>query len=128
MAWYLDTSAFLKLLTVESESDAMRQWFLAHYAICSSQLLRTEVHRAARRLNIIDDDVETALECVSLILPSVSTFYTAGHLLPPSLRSLDALHVATALELGDDLEGMVAYDEHLISASLGAQLTVITPT
>lgn len=127
MAWYLDTSAFLKLLTAEDESDAMRKWFVAHDSLWSSQLLRTEAVRAASRLGISHDDVETALESVSLILPNVATFYAAGHLLPQSLRSLDALHLATALEIGDDLEGVVAYDERLISASRAASLVVVTP-
>jgi hypothetical protein len=128
MAWYLDTSAFLKLLTAESESEAMREWFVAHDSIWSSQLLRTEAVRAASRLGISSDDVEAALESISLILPSVTTFYTAGHLMPHSLRSLDALHLATALEIGDDLEGVVAYDERLISATREASLMVVTPT
>jgi predicted nucleic acid-binding protein len=127
MAWYLDTSAFLKLLTVENESVAMREWAIAHDSLWSSQLLRTEAVRAASRLGISSDVVETALESVSLILPSVATFYTAGHLLPHSLRSLDALHLATALEIGVDLEGVVTYDERLISASREASLMVVTP-
>jgi hypothetical protein len=128
MVWYLDTSAFLKLLTTEKESLAMREWFATHDSVWSSQLLRTEAVRAASRLGISSDDVETALESVSLILPSVTTFYTAGHLLPHSLRSLDALHLATAMEIGDDLEGVVAYDDRLIRASLEASLVVVTPS
>jgi hypothetical protein len=128
MAWYLDTSAFLKLLTTEKESLAMREWFGAHDSLWSSQLLRTEAVRAASRLGISNDDVETALESVSLIVPSVTTFYTAGHLMPYSLRSLDALHLATALEIGDDLEGIVTYDERLISASRENSLVILTPT
>jgi len=128
MAWYLDTSAFLKLITAENESVAMREWCSTHDSIWSSQLLRTEAIRAASRLGISSDDVETALETVSLITPSVATFYSAGHLMPHTLRSLDALHLATALEIGDDLEGVVAYDERLISASREASLVVVTPT
>ena len=127
MAWYLDTSAFLKLLAEENDSAAMREWAVLHDSLWSSQLLRTEAVRAASHLGISDDDVETALESVSLILPSVATFYTAGHLAPHSLRSLDALHLATALEMGDDLEGIVAYDERLISASRSASLEVVSP-
>ena len=127
MAWYLDTSAFLKLLAEENDSAAMREWAVLHDSLWSSQLLRTEAVRAASHLGISDDDVETALESVSLILPSVATFYTAGHLAPHSLRSLDALHLATALEMGDDLEGIVAYDERLITASRDASLVVVSP-
>ncbi len=127
MAWYLDTSAFLKLLVNENESAAMRDWAVHHDSLWSSQLLRTEAVRAASRLGISSEDVEIALESVSLIMPSVATFYTAGHLAPHSLRSLDAIHLATALEMGDDLEGMVTYDERLIDASRDASIVVASP-
>ena len=127
MAWYLDTSAFLKLLVEEQGSAAMRQWAHFHESLWSSQLLRTEALRAASRLDISDDAVEIALESVSLIMPSVATFYTTGHLAPHSLRSLDALHLATALEMGNDLEGIVSYDDRLIAASRDASLVVVSP-
>ncbi len=127
MAWYLDTSAFLKLLVEEDGSAAMREWAVVHESLWSSQLLRTEALRATSRLDISDDAVEIALESVSLIMPSVATFYTAGHLAPHSLRSLDALHLATALEMGNDLEGIVTYDDRLIAASRDASLVVVSP-
>ena len=127
MAWYLDTSAFLKLLVEEDGSAAMREWAVVHESLWSSQLLRTEALRAASRLDISDDAVDIALESVSLIMPSVATFYTAGHLAPHSLRSLDALHLATALEMGNDLEGIVTYDDRLIAASRDASLVVVSP-
>ena len=127
MAWYVDTSAFLKLLVEEDGSAAMREWAVVHESLWSSQLLRTEALRAASRLDISDDAVDIALESVSLIMPSVATFYTAGHLAPHSLRSLDALHLATALEMGNDLEGIVTYDDRLIAASRDASLVVVSP-
>ncbi|MHB2028532.1 MAG: type II toxin-antitoxin system VapC family toxin [Acidimicrobiales bacterium] len=127
MVWYLDSSAFLKLITMEEESSAMRKWFTSHDSVWSSQLLHTEVLRAGVRLGIDADVIEDALETVSLILPSVSTFFVAGRLLAPSLRSLDALHLASAMEIGDDLEGIVAYDERLIDAARAASLTVFVP-
>ncbi len=127
MVWYLDTSAFLKLITVEDESAAMRTWFASHDSVWSSQLLHTEALRAGVRLGMGIDVVEDALETVSTVLPSVTTFFAAGRLLPPALRALDALHLATALEVGDDLEGMVAYDARLIEAALAASIEVVTP-
>ena len=127
MVWYLDTSAFLKLLTTERESAAMRTWFLSHDSVWSSQLLRTEAIRAGSRLGIDAEVIEDALETVSLVLPSVATFFVAGQLPPLSLRSLDALHLATAMEIGDDLEGIVAYDERLADAARAANLEVFVP-
>lgn len=127
MVWYLDTSAFLKLLTTEDESTAMREWFSSHDSVWSSQLLHTEALRAGMRLEIDANVIEEALESVSLVLPSVATFFVAGRLLPASLRSLDALHLATAMEIGDDLEGIVTYDERLADAARAASLEVIVP-
>lgn len=127
MVWYLDTSAFLKLITTEDESQAMRDWFSTHDSVWSSQLLQTEAIRAAGRLGIDRALVEDALETISFVLPSVTTFYSAGRVLPATLRSLDALHLSTALEIGDSLEGMIAYDERLIEAARLASIEVVTP-
>jgi len=128
VVWYLDTSAFLKLIVVEPESMAMRAWFGGHGPVWSSQLLRTEALRAARRLGIDREVVDDALGTVSLVLPAASTFLIAGRLEPPMLRSLDAVHLATAGELGDDLEGLVTYDDRMAQAATAASMTVIAPT
>lgn len=128
MTWYLDTSAFLKLVTVEKESPALREWFGSHGPVWSSQLLVTEAGRAAARLGLADDVVDAALATVSTVLPSATTFYAAGRLSTPALRSLDALHVATAVELGADLEGVVSYDERLLAAARAEGLPVVSPT
>lgn len=105
----------------------MREWFSSHEPIWSSQLLHTEALRAGARLGIGVDIVEEALESVSMVLPSVATFFMAGRLSPMSLRSLDALHLATAMEIGDDLEALIAYDHQLIDAARAASLQVLTP-
>lgn len=128
MAWYLDTSAFLKLLVQEAETFALREWFGAHEPLWSSQLLRTEALRAASRLGIDVTTVETTLAAISLVLPAVSTFLVAGRLDPPELRSLDALHLAAALELGDDLEGVVTYDGRMIAGAKASQIWVVSPS
>lgn len=127
MVWYLDTSAFLKLITVEDESQAMRSWFRSHNSIWSSYLLRTEALRAGARLGISNDTIEGALDTVSLILPSSTTFFTAGRLSPATLRPLGALHLAAAMEIGDDLEGIVAYDDRLMQAALAVSIKVHSP-
>jgi uncharacterized protein len=127
VVWYLDTSAFLKLITVEVESAAMRAWFVSHDSIWSSQLLHTEALRASVRLQIQSDVVEDALETVSMVLPSVTTFYVAGRLGPTNLRSLDAVHLATAMELGEDFDGIVAYDDRMIEAAHLASIEVVSP-
>lgn len=57
------------------------------------------------------------LNSVSLVTPSVATYETAGLLDPTPMRSLDALHLAAALEFGDELEGLVTYDARLGEAA-----------
>ena len=127
MVWYLDTSAFLKLVVAEPESAAMRTWIAGHGPIWSSHLLRSEALRAAARLEIDLAPVEEALGIVSLVLPTVATFLATGTVAPPELRTLDALHLATALELGADLEGLVTYDVRLAGAAAAAAVTVVAP-
>jgi predicted nucleic acid-binding protein len=125
--WYLDTSAFLKLLVLEEESDAMRSWYSANAPAWSSQLLLTEALRSAARLELDRGTVLEALETVSLIMPSAQTYFAAGQLAPPTLRTLDALHLASALELGSDLDGLVTYDERLASAARESEILVHAP-
>ncbi len=127
MVWYLDTSALLKLVVAEPETAALRAWVGEHGPLWSSHLLRTEALRAAARLGVDRRFLEDALEAVSLILPAVSTFLAAGTLEPSELRSLDALHLAAALELGGDLDGLVTYDVRLARAATAASVTVVAP-
>lgn len=128
MAWYLDTSAFLKLIVAETESAPVRAWIASHERVWSSQLLRTEALRAASRLGVDERSVETALDAVSLVLPGVSTFALAGRLSPRGLRSLDALHLAAALEMGADLEGVVTYDHRMAEGARELSVAVVSPT
>ena len=128
MPYYLDTSGFLKLIVAEAESAALRTWLAADDRDCwSSQLLLTESLRAANRLGLDQALIVNALDLVSLVLPAATTFHAAATLEPKRLRSLDALHLATALEIGPDLQGVVTYDERLTEAAQLAGLTVIAP-
>ena len=68
-----------------------------------------------------------ALESIALVLPSVGTYASAGRLQPRGLRSLDALHVASALEIGPYLEGMVVYDQRLSTVATELSIAVVAP-
>ncbi len=83
--------------------------------------------RAARRLGVDTATVNQALDVVSLVTPAPSTFLLAGSLKPPQLRTLDALHLAAALELGNDLDGLVTYDARMIDGARAAGMAVVTP-
>ena len=127
MVFYLDTSALLKLVVSEPESKAMRGWMASSGPYWSSQLLRSEAMRAARRLGVDTAMVNRALDVVSLVTPAPSTFLLAGSLEPAQLRTLDALHLAAALELGDDLDALVTYDTRMIEGARAAGIAVVTP-
>jgi predicted nucleic acid-binding protein len=127
VAFYLETSAFLKLAVVEDGSPAMRQWFTGHRPCWSSQLLATEASRAAMRLGLDREIIEGLLDGVSLIVPSASTFEVAGRLGPVELRSLDAVHLAAAAEIGQELEGVVTYDRRVVMGAAAVGLPVIQP-
>jgi uncharacterized protein len=123
---YLDTSAFLKLLVLEEHSSAVAA-DTAGSDLWSSTLLAVEAHRAALRLGIPASDVDEVLDEVSLVLPAASTFHLAQSVGIPVLRTLDALHLATALEIGAEVEAVVTYDRRLATAVATAGMTVRSP-
>lgn len=129
MAYYLDTSAAVKLVVEEPGSKALRTWLgKARSPIVSSDLLRTELLRATRRG--APDQMQQAravLDSVVLVTLSTALCERAGDLQPDLLRSLDALHLAAALDLGDDLDGIVTYDDGLASAADALGIPVVAP-
>ncbi len=129
MAFYLDTSALAKLVVAEPETAALRAWLAAQdRTLVSSDLARTELTRAVRRVapeRMVD--AHAVLDGLTLLTVPASMFAAAGRLDPVDLRSLDAVHLAAALELGDDLEGLVAYDERLQRAARLNGIDVIAP-
>ncbi len=114
-------------MTEESDSLSLRRWWAAQGTLASSRLLQTEALRATRRLGIDDSELTAALDKVTLVLPTEATFLLAGKLAPGALRSRDALHVATALTLGSDLEGIVTYDVRMIDAAQSNDVSVVSP-
>ncbi|MCU1355846.1 MAG: PilT protein domain protein [Acidimicrobiales bacterium] len=130
MAYYLDTSAAVKLVVEEVGSKALRSWVRkANEPIVSSDLLRTELLRATRR-GAPDQMHQARVVLDSLVLLTLSTplFERAADLEPDLLRSLDALHLAAALDLGDDLDGMITYDDRLASAAEALGILVVAPS
>jgi len=129
MAHYLDTSALTKLVVAEPESTALRDWLATtDRTPVSCDLARTELLRAVRR--VAPRRMVQAREVLdSLVLLQVTTdmFEAAAHLDPTVLRTLDAIHIAAALTLGDELEAIVAYDERLAQAAQALGIRVIAP-
>ena len=128
-ALYLDSSAFVKLVVEEAETAALRS-FLANRDArrVSSALLRTESLRAVRHLGPEAlATVREGLRRVDLIGMDDRILDAAGTLEPQVLRTLDAIHLATALAVGDDLEAIVTYDERMIDAARLVGLPTATP-
>ena len=128
MAIYLDSSAVVKLVVREAESNSLRGFLRDHPVRVSSALARVEVVRAVRsqgseaqrranellgrvRLLRLDDEVLTA----------------AGILAPGVLRSLDAIHLASAAVFGLELQGLVTYDRRMAEAAKLVGITTFTP-
>ena len=128
-ALYLDSSAFVKVVVEETESAALRAFLAATGARrVSSALLRAEALRAVRYLG--PDAVTTVregLRRVDLIGIDDRILDSAGILEPQVLRTLDAIHLATALAVGDDLDAIVTYDERTVAAARLVGLTTATP-
>jgi len=128
--FYLDTSAAAKLVVVETGSTALRRWLSSRdELVFSSDLLRTELLRATRKV-APDQMVQARTLLDSLVLLRLTTpiCERAATLEPDMLRSLDALHLAAALEMGDDLEGLVTYDQRLAEGASLLGITVVRPT
>ena len=130
MAHYLDTSALVKLVVREPESSALQGWLAAEpRGPVSSDLARTELMRAVRRAAPdFAPSARRVLDSVALMEVTTAIFEQAGRLEPASLRSLDAIHLAAALDLGDDLDGLVTYDLQMAVAAASAGIRVVAPS
>ena len=123
---YLDSSAIVKLVVREPESRALLT-SLRRRRLVSSALARTEVTRAV--LGSGADAVARVADVlarIDLVRVSDRVLQVAGELLPAEMRSLDAIHVATALLVGD-VRRIVTYDERVARAARAARLRVDAP-
>lgn len=125
--WYLDTSAALKLVVEESESDALAQDIDREQPdLVACWLLETEMRRAAQREeHLTQQIVSEFLEGVGLYEVPSSLFREAGVLPGAHLRSLDALHVAAAIRIGVDC--VVTYDSRLTDSARSLGIKVLAP-
>lgn len=127
-ATYLDSSAIVKLAVREPETDALRRHLRRRRTLLTSALARTEVLRALLPAG------EGALSAGRRVLSGISVVRLndrvlgdAGVLLPIGLRSLDAIHLATAERIGTDLGEIVTYDQRMASTARQLGLKVSSP-
>jgi uncharacterized protein len=125
---YLDTSAAAKLLIRGSESGPLADYLDRlgpDEGPISSSLLETELRRLGVRFDLSQATISDLLDRVALIEPNRSLFAEAGLLPGRHLRSLDALHVATALRVNASV--VVAYDHRLQHAARAVGLATTAP-
>ena len=124
---YVDTSATVKLVLAEAETDALVEFLgSVERRLLTSRVGVVELRRVGRRAGADPDRadvVAAALDVVELDarVERVAVGLDAG------LRTLDAVHLATALAIGDGLEGFVCYDARLAAAASREGLTVLAP-
>ena len=132
MRLYFDSSALVKLVTREEESEALRSFLRSHRGDerITSALARVEVVRSvyregpaaiARARRELGRFTQVALDTPLLDL--------AATVVPGTrLRSLDAIHLMSALRLGADLRAIVTYDKRMAAAATALAMTVAAPT
>ena len=129
--FYADTSAVMKLIVDEAHTSAMAVFFDDHedWDWASSALLRVEVARAISRIQpALLPDARELLDLFSYIEIDDDVVDRAMVEPDQGLRSLDAIHLATARVFGDDLTALVTYDERLLRAATDAGLPVASPS
>lgn len=131
---YADASALVKLLREEAESAALRA-YLHGADLVSSELMLTEIPRAVRRaaarepalpLDLLLERVGALLDILALRPIDRGVLVAAGALVEPALRALDAIHVASAIDL-NSVEAFVTYDERQAAAARLVGLRTIAP-
>jgi uncharacterized protein len=126
---YLDTSAFLKLVKPEPETAAFEAFVDGRADFVASALLAVEARRGAlRRAPRSLPRVDLLLRDVELVAMSPAIVESASRLPDPLLRSLDAIHLATAILLRSDLELFVTYDSRLADAAAAYGIPTAGPT
>jgi predicted nucleic acid-binding protein len=127
-ATYVDSSALVKLAVREPESAALRRYLARRRPLVSSALARTEVGRALLPLG--PDAIRRGRDVLArldLLRINDRLLDAAGLLAPADLRSLDAIHLASAEQFGSDLRAFVTYDERLATAARDRGFRVIRP-
>ena len=126
---YIDTSAAAKLLVLEPDSDAMASWVQqaedTNIELVSSLLLETELRRFGLRSGIEQSSVTQVLGGVALAELPPSLFLEAGLIGETTLRTRDALHLASAIRL--EVDELVTYDDRLAHAARARGLEVTAP-
>jgi len=127
---YLDSSALLKLILPEPESAPLEKelqrwsdWLSSALAAIECRRVLTRIHAPAAAI----DRARCVFEMTTLLRLDEPVLRLAEHVGPPVLRSLDAIHLASALSIGDFPEAFITYDDRLAAAAHKLKLHVLQP-
>ena len=124
---YLDASAIVKLVVDEVETEALRGFLAGAGHRATANVARVEVVRAVRAKGAqAVANARTILSGIELIQLDDELLDLAGEL-EGTIRSLDAIHLAAALELGDELDAVITYDVRMARAAEQLGLPVAAP-
>lgn len=124
----MDSSALVKLVVAEAESDPLRRALGRDPDQVASAIVEVEVVRAVRRAAPgLVPQAQRVVAQLSVVEVTGSIRARAASLDPSALRPLDALHLATALEIRDEIDAMITYDARLAGAAVAAGLAVLAP-
>ena len=125
---YLDSSALVKVMVPEPESRALREALRSWPELVSSVVAEIEVERVGRRLGGgAIRRARSVLARIAHVELDEEVRRRAAALGPAELGTLDAIHLATALTLGDDLGALCAYDTRLLDAAAATGVDVVAP-
>jgi predicted nucleic acid-binding protein len=127
---YADTSALVKLVVNEAESEALVRFVSeSGFQLTSSEICEVELMRAVNRIDSdLESDAEALLEEMVLLPLTAGIRTRAAHLRPKHVKSLDAVHLASAIEIQANLTSFLSYDKALNDAALSAGLEPVSPT
>jgi uncharacterized protein len=126
---YLDTSALGRVVLDEPDGDAIGAALVAFDAVVSSRLLRIELHRLGLRADIAREEIEVWLAGVAIVPMDEAILAAAEAVSPASVATLDAIHLATALQLAAErhIASIMTFDARLAEGAREHGLDVIAP-
>jgi uncharacterized protein len=125
---YVDSSAIVKLVVREPESATLARFLRTRPPLVSSALARVEVARACLALgDVVASRAREVVARFELVRINERVLAVASTLLPLEMRSLDAIHLATASLFGPSLRAVVTYDTRMTDAALALGWNVVAP-
>ena len=131
---YADTSALVKLAVLETQTDALRfeleQWHdVATSVITEIELARAVARVRAKGFEALDEVAVWSITIAALEIELTPAIRRAAAVLEPAgLRSLDCIHIASALSLGDDLAAVLTYDARMQAAAAAHDVAILAPS